>query len=114
MLIKRNEMITEEKEKLRDGVGKASVCTLVNCENEKNIRYLSQITLEPGSTVGKHNHVNETEYFVFLSGSGIVDDDGKEEQVNAGDVIITGKGAYHSVNNTGSVPLVFIGVIVTY
>ena len=114
MLIKRNEMKTEVKEKMRGGEGKTELVHLVDCENEKNIRLLAELTLKPGCSIGSHSHETETEYFVFLSGEGVVNDNGTEKPVKAGDVVVTGNGASHSIRNNGSVPLVFHAVIVTY
>jgi len=114
MLIKRNEMKTEVKEKMRGGEGRVELVHLVDCENEKNIRMLAEITLKPGCSIGGHSHENETEYFLILSGEGVVNDDGTEKTVKAGDTVITGNGASHSISNNGSVPLVLHAVIVTY
>jgi mannose-6-phosphate isomerase-like protein (cupin superfamily) len=114
MLIKRNEMKTETKEKMRGGEGETKLVHLVDCENEKNIRLLAEITLKPGCSIGSHSHKNETEYFLILSGEGAVNDNGTEKPVKAGDVVITGNGASHSLCNNGSVPLVLHAVIVTY
>jgi mannose-6-phosphate isomerase-like protein (cupin superfamily) len=114
MVIYRNEMKTEVKEKMRGGEGSAAFVHLVDCEKEKNIRMLAELTLQPGSSIGKHNHESETEYYIILSGSGTVNDDGKDVPVKAGDTIITGNGASHSISNTGPVPLVFHAIIVTY
>jgi mannose-6-phosphate isomerase-like protein (cupin superfamily) len=107
-------MKTEVKEKMRGGDGSAVLLHLVDCEKEKNIRLLAEVTLEPGSSIGKHNHENETEYYIILSGSGTVDDNGAQTAVKAGDTIITGGGAYHSIANNGTVPLVLHAVIVTW
>ena len=41
-------------------------------------------------------------------------DNGEEFPVKAGDVMITGNGGAHSVENTGQVPLVFNAIIVTH
>ena len=114
MVIRRDEMKTETREKMRGGEGSAAFVHFVDCEKEKNIRMLAEVTLQPGSSVGKHNHENETEYYIILSGSGMVDDNGKEVQIKTGDTIVTGGGAFHSIANTGSVPLVFHAVIVTW
>ena len=114
MVIHRNEMKIEIKEKMRDGEGKATLVQLVNCENEKNVRLISEISLPPGASIGKHNHENEAEYYIILSGSGLVDDNGKEVKVEKGDAVITKDGAFHSIVNNGAVPLVFHAVIVTY
>ena len=114
MVIQRKAMTTEVKEKMRGGEGHVDFVHLANCETEKNIRMLAEMTLQPGCSIGKHCHDKETEYFTVLSGSGMVNDDGKEMPVQAGDVIITGNGASHSVVNTGTVPLVLHAAIVTY
>jgi mannose-6-phosphate isomerase-like protein (cupin superfamily) len=114
MVIQRKNMKTEVKEKMRGGEGHAELIHLVNCENEKNIRLLAELTLQPGCSIGSHSHETETEYFIILSGSGMVNDNGTEMPVQAGDVIITGNGASHSISNTSAVPLVFHAAIVTY
>jgi mannose-6-phosphate isomerase-like protein (cupin superfamily) len=114
MLVKRHEMKTEVREKMSGGEGKAELIHLVDCQNEKNIRMLAELTLRPGCSIGSHGHENETEYYVILSGEGVVNDNGTEKPVKEGDVIVTGNGASHSIRNNGSVPLVFYAVIVTY
>ena len=107
-------MKTDVKEKMRGGEGKAEFVHLVDCDNEKNIRMLAELTLQPGSSIGNHSHENETEYYIILSGSGTVNDNGELVTVKAGDSIITGNGASHSISNTGDAPLVFHAIIVTY
>ena len=114
MVIHRNEMKVEEKERLRDGEGITRLTHLVDASAEKNARMLAEIALEPGCSIGYHPHDAETEYYFILSGTGTVNDEGKEVEVKPGDSVITGNGASHSIKNTGTVPLVFIAVIVTY
>jgi mannose-6-phosphate isomerase-like protein (cupin superfamily) len=107
-------MKTEVKEKMRDGDGLVRFTYLVDAANEKNTRMLAEITLEPDCSIGYHRHDKETEYYFIISGSGAVNDNGKDVQVKAGDSIITGNGASHSIKNTGNVPLIFHAIIVTY
>ena len=114
MVIQRKEMKTEEKERMRDGEGTTRLTYLLDGSTQKNARLFAEITLNPGSSIGYHQHDAETEYYFIISGTGTVNDDGKEVVVNQGDSIITGNGASHSIKNTGSVPLVFHAVIVTY
>ncbi|MCL2319250.1 MAG: cupin domain-containing protein [Treponema sp.] len=114
MVIHRNEMKTEVKERMRDGEGSTHFTYLLDGSTQKNARMFAELTLKPGSSIGYHRHDSETEYYFILSGSGTVNDDGKEVQVKQGDSVITGNGASHSIKNTGSVPLVFHAVIVTY
>jgi len=114
MVIHRNEMKVEEKERMRDGEGTTRLLYLLDAAGEKNARMFAEVTLKPGSSIGYHKHDSETEYYFILSGTGTVNDDGKEVQVKQGDSIITGNGASHSIKNTGTAPLVFHAVIVTY
>ena len=114
MIVYRSEMKIEEKEKMRDGEGITRITHLLDAENEKNARMFAEVTLSPGSSIGYHQHETETEYYFILSGTGTVNDDGKEKEVKQGDAVITGNGASHSIKNTGTVPLVFHAVIVTY
>ena len=107
-------MKTEIKEKMRGGEGNTEILHLVECKDEKNIRMLAKVTLQPGCSVGYHEHITETEYYIILSGNGTVNDNGIEKPVKTGDVMITGNGASHSISNTGNLPLVFHAVIVTY
>jgi len=107
-------MKTEVKENMRGGDGSADYVELVDCEHEKNVRMIAELTLKPGCSIGYHSHESETEYYIILSGSGTVNDNGEEKPVKAGDAVITGNGESHGIRNTGAVPLVFNAVIVTY
>jgi mannose-6-phosphate isomerase-like protein (cupin superfamily) len=114
MVIHRNEMKVEDKEKMREGKGTARFTYLLDGGKETNARMFAEITLEPGCSIGYHKHESETEYYFILSGAGLVNDNGKEVTVKQGDAIITGHGASHSIENTGTTPLVFHAIIVTY
>ena len=114
MVIQRKEMKVEVKEKMREGEGNTQLTYLLDGSTQKNARMFAEITLNPGCSIGYHQHAKETEYYFILSGTGTVNDDGKDVAVKQGDSVITGNGASHSIKNTGSVPLVFHAVIVTY
>ena len=114
MVIHRNEMKIEKKEQLRDGEGSTILTHLLDASTQKNARMFAEITLNTGCSIGYHRHDSETEYYFILSGTGIVNDDGKEIDVKQGDTIVTGNGASHSIKNIGSVPLIFHAVIITY
>jgi mannose-6-phosphate isomerase-like protein (cupin superfamily) len=114
MVINRGEMKVEEKERMRDGEGVTRLTYLLDGNTQKNARMFAEVTLKPGCSIGYHRHDSETEYYFILSGTGTVNDDGKEVQVKQGDSVITGNGASHSIKNTGPAPLVFHAVIVTY
>jgi mannose-6-phosphate isomerase-like protein (cupin superfamily) len=114
MLFHRNELRIEPRENVRDGKGTLSFLHLVEGKGavQKNTNLLSEITLPPGTSIGYHAHTGETEFYIVLEGSGKVSDNGTEKSVSKGDVMITGNGDAHSVENTGSVPLVLCAIIV--
>ncbi|MDR2483057.1 MAG: cupin domain-containing protein [Treponema sp.] len=113
MVIHRNEMTTERKENMRGGEG-AAILTHFSGGGVQHTRLAAELSLPPGASIGYHQHTDETEYFVFLEGSGVVNDNGEEVPVQKGDVMITGGGASHAVKNTSAVPLVFNAFIITY
>ena len=114
MIVQRSAMATEKKENMRGGEGIAAFTYFVPNDTETNARMLAEISLEPGASIGYHRHDNETEYFIFTSGSGVANDNGAERPVKTGDLMVTGKGASHGVKNTGPTPLVFTALIVTH
>ena len=114
MVLHRNEMKRDDKERLREGVGIARMIHLMEPNTEKNARMFAEITLDPGHSIGYHQHDSETEYYLILSGKGTVNDNGKDIEVQAGDAMATGNGASHSITNTGTAPLVFHAIVVTY
>jgi mannose-6-phosphate isomerase-like protein (cupin superfamily) len=107
-------MKIESKERLRGGEGTAVYTHFSGGEAGQHVRLAAEIALPPGASIGYHQHEGETEYFVFLEGTGTVDDNGTEVPVKKGDVMITGNGAYHGVSNSGTGPLVFNAFIITH
>lgn len=114
MIIQRKDLKVELKERMRGGDGVVTCVHFADPSGMKNHRLVAEMTLPPGASIGEHAHVSETEYYLILSGTGVVIDDGVEKAVSPGDVVITENGAKHSILNTGKEPLVFHAVIVTY
>jgi quercetin dioxygenase-like cupin family protein len=71
-----------------------------------------KLTLVPGASIGKHQHIGETEYYWILQGEGIVTEADGEKHVKAGDLVITGGGATHAIRNEGTQDLVFMALII--
>ena len=62
-------------------------------------RMFSLITLEPGCSVGEHDHQLEAEIFYVIKG--VVDglDDGVPVVLHPGDLMVTGSGHRHEISN---------------
>lgn len=76
------------------------------------IKEIGWMTLQPGDSVGYHQHITNEDAYIIISGEGVFkDSDGKEHAVHQGDITIVRKGESHSLINTGSEPLIFLDVI---
>lgn len=113
MVIKRSSLKTEIKPRMREGKGDVALTHLGGARLQKHLRLLSEIVIPPGSSIGQHPHLAETEYYIILEGTALVNDNGAPIDVKPGDIVVTGGGASHSIEATGAVPLKMIAVIVT-
>ncbi|NLO38489.1 MAG: cupin domain-containing protein [Ruminiclostridium sp.] len=115
MVKKIEQMKTEIREKMRGGNGSVEMLHILNQDEIKGkVRLFAKVTLNPGSSIGQHDHVGEEEVYYILRGTAQVNDNGTLKTVCAGDVILTGDGAFHSIENTGNEPLEFMAVIMLY
>jgi len=115
MIKRANEMVKKIKEQMRGGKGSVEILHIFKQEELKGkARLCAKITLEPGCSIGLHQHDNEEEIFYVIQGKGTVDDNGTLSEVKAGDAILTGNGASHSIENTGDSTLELMAVILLY
>jgi mannose-6-phosphate isomerase-like protein (cupin superfamily) len=115
-MIRRSDTYdTTVREKMRGGSGSVTIEHFWK-EDEllSKTRLCARLSLEPGSSIGFHEHAGEEEIFIVLSGQGRVNDAGVESVVKAGDTILTGNGAGHSVEAIGDEPLRLVAMIVEY
>ncbi|MCI2055991.1 MAG: cupin domain-containing protein [Oscillibacter sp.] len=75
-------------------------------------RLFSQITVNPGCSIGYHAHKDETEFYYILKGEAVFNDNGTEVTVHAGDVTATGYGESHSLENRTDEPVELVALIV--
>ncbi len=89
------------------------MCIRERDKNELNGkgRMFAKITLPPGSSVGWHEHVGDSEAYYILRGQALVNDNGTEVELAAGDVVLTSDGESHSIANNGDQDLVFIALV---
>jgi mannose-6-phosphate isomerase-like protein (cupin superfamily) len=56
-------------------------------------------TIHPGSSIGVHQHGNNEEVYLILSGNGVATIDGRETRVQPGDVMINHPHCSHGLRN---------------
>lgn len=77
-----------------------------------NVNMVATVTLEPGSSVGDHQHSGECEIYRIMVGTGLYNDNGKEVEVKPGDITVCYSGQKHGLVNNSQEDLVFEAVIV--
>ena len=98
----------------RGGKGEMQMTHFLEVEKDEfngKGRLFAKNTLKPGTSIGLHEHVGDSETYVILSGEGLVNDNGDQKLVKSGDVIITRNGEKHSIENTGSFDLEILALI---
>lgn len=105
------EIVREENK--CGGDGHVIIKRLLN-EQQLNgkCRMFSEVTLEPGCSLGYHEHHGDSEAYYIVSGSGIYNDNGKDRPVQAGDLTFTPSGQGHAIANSGDTDLVFMALII--
>lgn len=115
MIQRAGNMEMEVREKMKDGKGAVKVIHLLRqIQMRGKCRFFGKMVIEPGSSIGLHKHENEEEIYFILKGRGLAEDNGIRQDVKEGDIILTGGGASHSIENTSKEPLEVLGVILLY
>lgn len=115
MIRTTSEMQTEVRPNMRGGPGQVTVQHYLPKEAfGAKVRLCARLTIPAGAGIGMHEHAQEDEVYLVLSGEGLLDDGRSTTPIAAGDAVLTGKGGSHSVSNTGSQPLVIAAVIISY
>lgn len=114
MIRKSNEKIVETKENHLGGKGKITIRSILNGNEElyDKGRVFAHTTVEPGASIGYHEHHGEFEAYYILSGTAKLSDNGTDVILNAGDVAYTPDGCGHGIENIGEDNLEIIALIV--
>ena len=102
-----SELRVERKENMAGGKGHVIIKHILE-DKELNgkCKMYAEVTLEPGCSLGYHEHHNESETYYILRGEGNYDDNGRIRPVKAGDMTFTPDGMGHGLTNTGDTDLV--------
>ena len=115
MIQRSGNMDVEVRDNMRDGKGTIEINHILKQNQMKGkCRLFSKLVIKPGCSIGLHRHDEEEEVYYILEGEGLVDDNGIKQSVKVGDVMLTGDGASHSIENTGTEDLVLMAVILLY
>ncbi|MBQ7637571.1 MAG: cupin domain-containing protein [Clostridia bacterium] len=93
--------VHEHREAMRGGKGSAEMYHVIPKDSSSDtVRLIAEIVLNPLSSIGKHQHVGETEPFYILSGEGLFTvNDEQGVKVGPGDVCLMNSGDWHTIEN---------------
>lgn len=115
MIQRAANMDVEERKLMKGGKGSVAVTHILKqLQMRGKCRFFGKMSINPGCSVGLHRHDNEEEIYYILKGNGIAEDNGIRQEVKAGDVILTGDGCSHSVENISGETLEVLGIILLY
>ena len=99
------ETVTEVVKNMAGGDGEVTIKRILG-EKELNGKcgLYAQVTIQPGSSLGFHEHKNESETDYILSGTAEYNDNGTTRPVKAGDVTYTPDGYGHALKPIGNEP----------
>ena len=84
------------------GEGDYFVRTLLDNVPGSVFKYVRDLTLDEGSSIGEHPHTGDDEIYFFIAGTGLMTVDGKACEVGPGSVVLTLSGSRHALRNTGA------------
>jgi len=106
MRVDFNEIKEETINNFNGGKG----CIILKRTTKKNVM-IAKARLTPGSSVGMHKHMMDSETIYILSGKGKTICDGETEMLKSGSVTFCPVGCSHCLINDGDEDLVFFAVI---
>ena len=100
-------------EHLRGGRGTVTVCHLLEPEELYGHGTMyARVILPPGTSVGWHTHVGNTEPYYILKGQAdFIDDDRSVTRVGPGDVCLILPGQSHSIENNSDADVELMALI---
>lgn len=108
----RKEKLTEAQN-VQNGRGTVKTYHVLSSEELGRAgRLYGRVVLDPGCSIGWHQHVGETEPYYVLKGQGtFIDNDKKAYTVVPGDVCTIEEGQFHSIENNSDEPFEFMALI---
>ena len=115
MIRQPNEFSSETRTNMRDGNGEILITHLLKTEQDlkSSARMFAKLTIEKGCSIGYHEHINEEEIFYILKGTALLNDNGYEKILQAGDIAVT-SNAGHSIANAADETLEVLAVILKF
>lgn len=112
-MIQRSEaMLVSARSNVKGGTGTYQSKAVFTPEQVDKITLFAVNTLPPQTSIGVHPHTTEGEAYVILEGEAVVEEDGVEYLLQAGDAEYCTGGHTHGIANRSDQPLRFLAIII--
>lgn len=109
--MKIDKNIVKETEKA-GGKGEITIEKLLReSELQNSAGMFAKVTLPKGASIGKHQHIQTTETYFILKGRAKYTDNDEVYEITEGETVFCKDGDFHSIENAGDEPLVFMALI---
>lgn len=112
MIIRAEDRKMERIEHLRGGDGFVDKRSCVLEKMPEHATMFAEIRLEPGCSLGTHEHVGEYEIFFFAEGEITLNDNGTERVMRPGDFAVCYDGEKHGIANRTDKPAALYAAII--
>ena len=115
MVVHETQMPVRTEQNAQNGKGTLLIQKLLTLEQTEGLAPVCDVfTFAPGDSIGIHTHTGEAELYYILEGSALVCDNGRMEQLHAGDVHYCPDGGSHSVENNADVPMRMLAIVLLH
>lgn len=114
MIKRAEEMVRETRSQMRGGQGDVQIIHLFKPDEFRGkARLYARVILEPGCSIGMHEHVGEEEIYTVIRGEAILTDSSLESEqiMRPGDASLTLSGGSHAIRNDGDETLEIMALV---
>jgi len=111
MIRHRAEIVPERRENIRGGTGVGWARNYLGRDEMRGVAFVAEMTLEPGTEIGLHEHSRDEELYVVLEGRGTGLLDEERFAIGPGDAWLCRAGHRHGVVAQGESALRFLAVL---
>ena len=114
MINRKDSLEIRYNDSMKSEAGPAKITNFMTAEEaEGHGRLFAKVEIPAGSGIAYHPHNGEFEAYYIIEGEGIINDNGEETTISAGDFHKCPSGNSHSIVNKGDKPLVMIALIMS-
>jgi len=112
MLRRKGEFPITYEPHLKGGRDTVTIENFLLPEEMSGAGRLCGISVIPvGGSIGRHTHTGDFEIYYILEGKAHANDNGREVDLEPGDMLCCFEGDFHEIENSGDIPLRYVAMI---